>query len=364
MKNYIMFLLAAFLSATGLQAQNSDYDIWAKQKHEEYDKWKKMHEEIVSHLPKNDKMDAISSWLDEGFESTKPGTIAPAVPSTSVAPHDQTTQPVQPSAGSSTIQPPPSPPPAPVHPANFKVWVIIVGVANYEKEDIRLNYTDDDAYKVYAFYKSPEGGSLPDSQITLLIDEDATRSNILKAINNMYNNAGNEDVVIFYFSGHGSENAFITYDYDGDPYNQNYKGLLLHNELNSAFEKSKAGYKYIVADACHSGNSAKTVQQRGIKATFYEAFDHTSRGELAMLLSSMGTEYSMEYSGVRQGVFSYYLLRGLKGEADKNKDGIVTVTELYDYIQPNVRSFTKNEQNPVLAGKYDDKMPISVVNGL
>jgi uncharacterized caspase-like protein len=245
------------------------------------------------------------------------------------------------------------------------VWVVIVGVATYKVPDINLNYTDDDAYKMYAFYKSPEGGSLPDKQIALLIDEEATRSNVLEAITKTYSQAGKNDAIIFYFSGHGAEGAFITHEFDGDV--TNYKGLLLHDELHAVFEQSKARYKYIVADACHSGSAKKSLKQQNAASksvsgngAFYQAFDHTSGG-FVMLLSSMSSETSIETSGVRQGIFSHYLLRGLKGESDRNADRIVSVTELFDYVDAGVKGFTQGKQNPVLFGNYDESMPLAVV---
>jgi uncharacterized caspase-like protein len=80
-----------------------------------------------------------------------------------------------------------------------------------------------------------------------------------------------------------------------------------------------------------------------------------------MLLSCMGNELSLESRGVRQGVFSHYLLRGLKGEGDNNKDRIVSVVELFDYVDNNVKRFTHGKQNPVISGNYDETLPIAVV---
>jgi uncharacterized caspase-like protein len=80
-----------------------------------------------------------------------------------------------------------------------------------------------------------------------------------------------------------------------------------------------------------------------------------------MLLSSMSDEYSLETSGIRQGVFSHFLIRGLKGEADANKDHIVSVTELFDFVESNVTDYTQYKQNPVISGNYDEHLPISTV---
>ena len=69
--------------------------------------------------------------------------------------------------------------------SEIKIWAVVVGVARYAHMPV-LKYTDDDAYHIYAFLKSPEGGALPDKQIRLLIDEDATRSNIIRAMRHVF----------------------------------------------------------------------------------------------------------------------------------------------------------------------------------
>lgn len=53
----------------------------------------------------------------------------------------------------------------------IKIWTVVVGVARYEHMPA-LRYSDDDAYRIYAFLKSPEGGALKDDQIKILVDED------------------------------------------------------------------------------------------------------------------------------------------------------------------------------------------------
>ena len=79
-----------------------------------------------------------------------------------------------------------------------------------------------------------------------------------------------------------------------------------------------------------------------------------------MIMSSKADETSLESSGLRQGVFSHFLIRGLKGEADTNKDKVVSVGELFEYINDKVREYTGNRQSPVIKGTYDPKMPVAV----
>lgn len=247
-----------------------------------------------------------------------------------------------------------NPPPAPGAGVGIKVWAIIIGAAAYTHMPA-LSYTDDDAYQVYAFLKSPEGGALPEGQLQLLIDEEATRGKILNAIETANRAAGPNDVFFFYFSGHGIPGAFLPIDYDG------YNNLLYHETLRDLFDKNASKHKIVVADACYAGTLAKTKEPLSEAiARYYQAFAQ-SKGGMALLLSSKGEEYSLEDNGLRSGVFSHYLIKGLRGAADRNADGLVSVKEGFDFVYRNVRLYTANVQTPVLIGNFDEKMPFAVV---
>ncbi|MDH3648481.1 MAG: caspase family protein, partial [Saprospiraceae bacterium] len=75
-----------------------------------------------------------------------------------------------------------------------KIYALLVGVSRYEHFET-LKYTDDDAYRMYAFLKSPEGGAIPDDQIHILIDESATKRNIMKAMEDVMQRADENDAV-------------------------------------------------------------------------------------------------------------------------------------------------------------------------
>ncbi|MCB9296939.1 MAG: caspase family protein [Lewinellaceae bacterium] len=237
-----------------------------------------------------------------------------------------------------------------------KIWAVVVGAATYSHMP-PLRYTDDDAYQVYAFLKSPEGGALPDRQLRLLIDEEATRKNILNAMRTTFLRADENDVILFYFSGHGLQGSFLPVDFDG------YNNQLKHEEIKSLLLESKAKHKLVLADACHSGSllSTKTPLQVALKQ-YYQAFED-SFGGMALLMSSKGEEYSLEDGGLRSGIFSHFLVRGLKGEANQDGNAIITVKELFDYVHQNVRLYTGNIQTPTLTGDFDRRMPVAFVRG-
>lgn len=239
--------------------------------------------------------------------------------------------------------------------SSTKVWAVVVGVSSYDHMPV-LRYTDDDAYRFYAFLKGLEGGALPDEQVKVLIDEEATRENILSTLDDVLQQAGDQDLVIFYFSGHGLNGSFLPIDFDG------YNNKLQHEELSERFNACKAKYKLVLADACHSGSifAMRSGEAEPVLNTYYTSLSKSVSGT-ALIMSSKSDETSLESAGLRQGVFSHFLIRGLKGEADKNKNHIVTVKELFDFIYENVRAYTDKRQSPVLKGTYDPEMTIGVV---
>ncbi len=237
-----------------------------------------------------------------------------------------------------------------------KIWAVIVGVAKYNHMN-SLDFADDDAQEIAAHFRSPEGGAVHHRQIKKLIDENATKNNILKACRNTFSIAGTNDVIIFYFSGHGSKKGLYPYDYK-DSLSQ----LVSHNEISKYIKDSSAKQKIVIIDACFSGafkeknhdNIAKELNK------LYKKIDNSTKGTLR-ITSSKSTETSIETDGKRQGVFSYYFIKGLRGEANSNDDNIITIEEIFNYVKKMVKKRTNNKQTPTIDGYYDKNMPLGIV---
>ena len=264
-------------------------------------------------------------------------------------PDTPNTNQVIPSSPMTTANPTPAPLP------DTKIWAVIIGIAAYNHMPA-LRYTDDDAYRIYAFLKSPEGGALKDEQIKILIDEAATKESITLTMQEVFGQAGPNDLIMIYFSGHGLKGSFLPSDFDG------FNNKLMHEEINNILKKSPAKYKLCIADACHSGSllEVRSATMQSLLKSYYETLAQAQAGT-ALIMSSKSDETSLESNKLRQGVFSHFLIRGLKGEADSNQNKVVSVQELYNYIAENVRIYTNNRQSPVIQGDYDANMTVSVV---
>ena len=247
---------------------------------------------------------------------------------------------------------------------DITIWSLVIGVSSYSSMQ-SLKYADDDAYKIYSFLKSPEGGSVKEKNIQLLIDEDATKDKIFASLHNIVQKADSNDVIFFYFSGHGLEGAFLPFDYgqqswQGKKLVKDTTKVISHELLADIFARSKAKHKLCFADACHSGSFSMAKGPSTPDNQYYKALEST-KGGLALFTSSKTEEVSLEHQGVRQGVFSHYLIEGMYGLADQNQDYIVTIAELYDYVSQNVKSYTNYQQTPTISGAFDPLTPVSLI---
>jgi Caspase domain/WG containing repeat len=250
-----------------------------------------------------------------------------------------------------------------------KVWVLIVGISDYPGISDDLTYCDDDARNIFNFLKTPQGGMIPDNQIKLLVDQNATYENITEWSEKIFSQANENDLLLFFFSGHGAVGNFYVNDEKGNG------AFLPHTTLRNIMNQSKAKKKICIADACHSGSwekakkelasAGKNLSNDEMIRLYYSSLTNAGNG-LALFMSCQEDETSIDDRELGQGLFTYYYIQGLKGDADKNRDKIITIEELYNYVKEKVseRSLTrwKNAQTPKLKGTFDHDMPIGVRN--
>ncbi len=238
-----------------------------------------------------------------------------------------------------------------IHAKAKTTYAVIVGIADYKHADYRngdLRYADQDARRFGAFLKSADGGSVPARNIILLTNGSATKAAILRAMR-LFGQARAQDRVIFYFSGHGMKGGFLPYDVSGS----NPASILTHSEVKAGFKGSGATTKLCIADACLSGSMTTR------KAWSTPASQDPKAANVVLMLSSRSTQSSVESGTRRGGVFTYFLLHGLAGKADADRNRTVTIRELYNYLAPRIRRDTPNHQSPLFYGKFSDDLAMS-----
>jgi uncharacterized caspase-like protein len=238
-----------------------------------------------------------------------------------------------------------------------KRWALLVGVADYPSADgyqiQKLKSTVKDVNALAAFLKDPQKGGFEAEHVFTLTDEKATQRDILFTLKDIANRAAPEDLVLFYFSGHGYRpvNSDTTYLV---PYDFDMRGIEIScinfDDLAKQIRQMAANKVVVILDACHSGGvkpeGARAAGSSGIVQRYLEAFEQ-SEGR-ALLLSSDEAEVSWEE--VQNGVFTRFLLEGLNGKADTNQDGIISFTEVALYVEKTVPTYTRRhfprEQRP------------------
>ncbi|RRB04420.1 caspase family protein [Larkinella rosea] len=236
-----------------------------------------------------------------------------------------------------------------------QTYAVVVGISDYQALSYAtgdLRFADRDARQVVQFLRSKPGGQVGASHIRLLTNRQATWANIQQALT-LFREAGADDRVILYFSGHGLPDSFVPYDVIPG----NRSRLLTHRAIKAAFYESKAQTKLCIADACLSGSMTQPTKQRSAAQTI--TTNAGAGSNVAMLLASRSTENAVESRRLAGGTFTYYLLKGLNGRADRNHDKMVTIRELHRYVSPLVRQITRGKQAPVFYGRFSDNLALS-----
>lgn len=212
-----------------------------------------------------------------------------------------------------------------------KTYLVSVGIADYPgtEHDLRISANDAKTIaKVFSVAKQ--------ATVSILINEQATQSALLSTMHTSFMNANSEDIVILYFSGHGTPGALVCHD-----------GLLTYQHIFKMLKGCKASRKVIIADACYSGKMRTNNQQTS---------SYNSQNVM-LFLSSRTNEVSRE-SRYKNSLFTIFLERGLRGGADTNRDRYITARELYDFVHKGVIEASGNKQHPVMWGKFDNNMTV------
>jgi tetratricopeptide (TPR) repeat protein len=241
-------------------------------------------------------------------------------------------------------------------------YALVIGISKYKNlpQDAQLQYPNVDAESVYTVLISTEGGQFPAENVHKLIDDKATGSNIKYELETWLPSVTHpDDRVLIYFAGHGfvsNGTAYIApYDIDlsnipGTAYPMETLGKDIGSKINGK-------WKVLVTDSCHSGAITPEADRSTVNRTLLD-LDKS----LFSITASRDREQSFESDkwGGGHGIFTYYVVKGLEGEADTNGDGIVSADELAEYVHTNVRDATNAAQNPTSErGSFDPNMVLA-----
>ena len=241
---------------------------------------------------------------------------------------------------------------------NQNAVALVIGIEKYQNVSPAL-YGNRDAIAFKQYLIDLFG--LNDANILLLTNELATLGGIRTALRKLENlvTPGQSDVFVFY-SGHGAptldgkQKYFIPYDGDANyPQDSGYSLMNFYDRLSKLNAKSVT----VFLDACFSGtdkdNNPIIAAAKPIFPTIEGAGAYRN---LEIFSSSTGAQISSSFKEQRHGMFTYFLLKGMRREADSNKDGTITLAELEAYVKKQVSTQARRmgrEQEPMLTGKKE-----------
>jgi tetratricopeptide (TPR) repeat protein len=241
-------------------------------------------------------------------------------------------------------------------------YALVIGISKYKNlpGSAQLSFPNRDAEDVYTTLISAEGGQFPAENVHKLIDDKATIANIRYELEVWLPSVTkDDDRVLIYFAGHGFVSAGKAYLASND--------VDIHNIASTAYPmadlgtdiggKIKGKWKVLITDACHSGAITPETDRAQVNQTLLDL-----QKSLFSLTASRDREQSFESDqfGGGHGVFTYYVVKGLEGEADTNGDGVVSADELAEYVHTNVRLATQAAQNPTSErGSFDPDMVLA-----
>ncbi len=238
---------------------------------------------------------------------------------------------------------------------NRDAVAIIIGIADYRSLP-KAEFANDDA-RVFYDYAIRALGVKPEN-IKLLVDADAEEVEIIKTFKNWLPSRvkPTTDVYVFY-SGHGlptqdgQDLYLVPPRADRDFISRT---AIRFQEINDDLQAAKPKSVTIFMDACYSGQarsgetlvaSARPVVLKAEKKLFPDNF--------TVIAASQADQISSSSPDLKHGIFSYYLMKGMEGDADANKDGKITLGEMRDYLVESVgrqAGMMSRKQEPQLIG--------------
>lgn len=228
--------------------------------------------------------------------------------------------------------------------SNAYLLAIGAGTVRDQQRPVR-KYAARDAELVGGYFRTL--GGFPADNVRVLKDREASLADIEEALLDwLPARAGTDSLVIVYFSGQAVVSAsgaasLVLYEGGRAP----AKGYLLR-DIQAALAKLKARTTMLIID----GSIAKSPAEA--KAKFKPPQWEAGGTGIVRLIGSTGFASGLEPERLGHGLFTYYLLKGIRGEADANRDGDILLGELTAFLHEAVpsaaRSEYSQEQQPMI----------------
>lgn len=256
-------------------------------------------------------------------------------------------------------------------------FAVVVGVSEYSDPLVPdLRYADRDARAFHDFLRSERAGlgGIPEENIVLLVNGDASYRNLRSALFSFLRRATENDIVYVYIAAHGvpdPNRPSDLYLLPADAEASDLPGTALRMaDVNDAIARLTSRHTVVFTDACHSGglgtvgyNARSGLDANNVNEIFLAGL-RTTAGGLAVFTAAEARQISREGRqwGGGHGAFTHYLLEALGGAADGDDDQIVRLGEVMEYVRERVRRDTENAQIPAIGSfAHDRELPLAII---
>ncbi|EUC00054.1 peptidase C14 caspase catalytic subunit p20 [Rhizobium sp. CF080] len=231
---------------------------------------------------------------------------------------------------------------------------VIVAISGYPYVDALPRAVLNDASDIASTLGDPKFCGYDPSKIHMLMERDATRDNILRAIDQNVESLTRDEPFFFFFSGHGDRHGEVSSERS---YLLGYQATLDDHDVTAISDADLVerldnlpSYRQVVIlDACHAGGMGTIKAARGRvkpKGIGASAPQNLSSGRGRVIFTSCRSdEVAVVLDGARNSVFTTSILRGLQGAARSKDDGTIGIFDLFDYVADDVAS--RSFQHPI-----------------
>jgi hypothetical protein len=228
------------------------------------------------------------------------------------------------------------------------LYVLAVGINDYPGA-LRLKCATPDARLIAQTFRDQGQGLFRTVEVKLLTDRDATRSGILKGLQWLRDSAKPGDVAVAFYAGHGDcriARRFFLIPIDADLKDLPATGVS-GDELKAALADLPCS-TVLLLDACYSGGIDAGRKKRALPgAADALVRDFAYDAGLVVLCGASKEQEAAEESG--HGFFTKALAEGLSGKAGRDRQGLVTLYKLQDYVHDRVAELSGGEQEPTVS---------------
>ena len=240
---------------------------------------------------------------------------------------------------------------------------IIIGIDRYDDSSFNaLPYAREDAEAVHRVLTDPEIGDFSREDSVLIVPEDnavITKADVERKIEEIFLKADKTDTVLVYFAGHGKLDTSLKLRLAAQ--NTSIERLVSTSismeTIREIIANSACRRAVFMIDSCYSGAAGLSARSSDAVIT---SLEQMSEDGVVVISSCQAFQEALEKDDIKKGIFTDIFIKGLEGEElDSDGDGNISLDEIWNYLETNVKTETKGRQVPAKIGRIEGPVHIA-----